>query len=508
MTQVHTVPARGVVAVACAVAAASISVTATSSYVYAPIATEFGLDGQAATVLKVAPLIATIVVVFAASTLADRLGRRRLLVWACVAFAIGGLVASLAPAAPFVVVGLSAMGAAASSMVVVAVALLGSSFDSAEARARAFGAFGTVSPFVYLVAPVIAGTVVTYASWRIVGLLWVATGVAAGALVGRLLPPDGPRETTGELVTPLLAGVLLALLVEAITYASDDGVASPGTLLLCGAALVTLAILTWAHRRLSEPSLDLAPLRRRPARLLMAVIIVVPITSLWYTSFLLFEYLFGLTPLVISLVMIPAQLTGMVGAQVMKRVIPRRGLRWSGLGLLTLLALVQAGYLVVQGDGLWLALLLITLYGFIGAALTVVLSNAVMDAAPRDESGPMSSYRSASARIGGALGSLVIGVVLFGAFQGSLDQQAPADGVSGSQAVGVSQALAEGESDTEASTQFSLSRQAVDEIGVMERIAMVDALHAKAAVGVVATLVASGLFAAAVRRRDGDLGLR
>lgn len=464
---------RGIIAAVCTIAAASITLTATSTYVYDPIATTFGLTGQQATALKAAPIVAMVLVVFLAGTLGDRVGQRRVIAWGSVAFTVGAAITAAAPVVAVAVLGLCVMSAGASTMVVVAVAILGASFESKKDRANAFSAFGTVGPVVYLVAPPIAGALLAVTTWRAIAVLWTVTGMAAFLLSARMLPKDEkearPDRPSSELATPILAGLTLAFLVEV----------GLSPYLLLAAGLSFLALL-WAHRRAAQPTLSFAPLRSGRARLLLLVVILIPVTSIWYTSFMAFQYLYGLTAFQISVVMLPAQVAGMLGARAMKPLIPRWGMRAAGLAVLALLALNQFAYLAIGADDLVPNVLLITVYGFCTAALTVVMSNSVMDAAPRDDSGAMSSYRSAAARVGGVIGTFLIGGVLFGTYDHAMDS-----------------------ADAGTSTP---SIPAAGSTTPVEQAAMLDALHARALLGGGATIAAAAVLDFALRRRhEGDV---
>lgn len=477
-----TVSGRGVVAAVCVVTAAALAVTAMSTYIYQPMATDFGLDGQQASVVKAVPIMATILVVFLAGTLADRLGRRRITAWSCVAFSAGAAVAAVAPNAPIAVLGISVMSIGATTMSVTAVALLASTFTSKEDRANAFSIYGTITPAVFLVAPFLAGVIVTNLSWRLVAVLWVFIGVVALVLSRRMLPADETSPRRPELLTPFLAGLSLMLAVQITVSISDNGLMSLNTLLLTAATLIAFAVLFVVHRRSEDPQLTTRPLRNLRSWLLLFVVFTVPIVSLWYTTFLAFQYIYGLTETQIALIMVPAQLAGMLGARIMKPAIERFGLRTAGLAILGLLTVVQFGYLALSAGSLWLTAVLIALYGFGTTAFMVASSNAVMNQARPEDSGVMSSYRTASGRIGSALSSLIIGGILFGTYNLAMGDQETAAGYS---------------------TSTITSSQAAQ----FQTASMLDSVHARAVFAGVLTIVSAAAYAAALRRRrDEQLG--
>lgn len=467
---------RGVLAAALTVTAASVSLTAMSTYIYDPMASSFNLDGQVATEVKAIPTVATVLVVFLAGTLGARVGQRRVLAWASTGFWFGALITAAAPGVVVAVIGLCVMGAGASTMSVVAVAMLSTSFTTKEDRANAFSAFGVVPPAVYVVAPIFAGAIVTTTSWRWVALSWVALGIAAWLLSARFLPKDQQVSGAGEIYTPLIAGVALALFVMIPIASNAYGLMSLPVLVLVLSSAAVFALLLVVHRRISNPTLSFAPLRKWRSWALLFVVVTVPITTIWYTAYLAFQYLYGLDALQISVIMIPAQFAGMIGARVMKPVIPKLGLKSAGIAVLSLLVLIQLSYLLMNGSTMWFSFVMITLYGFASTGLTVVLANSVMNSAAKQDAGAMSSYRSATSRIGSTLGTLIIGGVLFTTYDISMaNQEGPTGGTTTSLTAG--------------------------SITPTEVTAMVESLHARGLMAAIVTMLSIVAFVLAMRKR-------
>lgn len=496
---------RNAVITACVVTGAGMALGASSNYILDPMAQEFSLDPSQTTQLKFIPGMATVFVVFIAGLLGDRVGRRRALSWGTLLMIAGAAMTGVSTNELLSVTGLTLMSAGTSMMIVLSLSLLSSSTQGATERAKAFGTLGLVSPLVFLVAPLVAGAFVTYLSWRYVVLMWLASGILALLVTARLMPKETGSREAGEMITPILAGVALVCVTQVLNAMSNDGLASSTTLIRLALAVGSIVALWAVHRALENPSLSFGPLRRSRSVMLLVATLVIPLASMWYTTYLLFQYLFGLTALQISLIMIPAQLTGIIGAKLASRVIIRIGLTSAGLLAFLALAAAEASFLLVGTSGLVLTAVLMAAFSLITSVVTVIMSNSVMDSAPSSESGTMSSYRAASARVGSAVASLVVGTLVFSTYQTSLDSGATAAGLDTTTANQIAQELADSTSSGQDAQPPQPSAE-VDEVSQIQKAAMIDALEAKALFGVAMALGAGMVFALGMRgrRRDDD----
>lgn len=112
-----------------------------------------------------------------AGPLADRLGRRPVMLWGLACYIAGALGAALAPAMPVLLAArlLQALGGAAG--VVSARVIVGELYGREEAAARQATLMSIVliSPAL---APVVGGVITDFAGWRAVFLMLAATGLA------------------------------------------------------------------------------------------------------------------------------------------------------------------------------------------------------------------------------------------------------------------------------------------------------------------------------------------
>lgn len=140
-----------------------------------------------------------------AGPLADRLGRRPVMLWGLACYIAGALGAALAPAMPVLLAArlLQALGGAAG--VVSARVIVGELYGREEAAARQATLMSIVliSPAL---APVVGGVITDFAGWRAVFLMLAATGLAGLVSARLILPASTTAAEEGRQRPPLVHG--------------------------------------------------------------------------------------------------------------------------------------------------------------------------------------------------------------------------------------------------------------------------------------------------------------
>ncbi|MBX9393422.1 MFS transporter [Streptomyces sp. TRM72054] len=180
--------------------------------------------------------------------LADRLRRRRVLVWGLVIVAAGAVLAFMAPVFWMVVAGRVLQGAGAAITMPAATALLTSVYPSGPVRSRALGVFSAAQAGCYGAGLVLGGVVTSAFGWRWVFALQALAAVLTAVAAVRCLPlgtqPHGRRlDLTG-------AGALVTTIV--LIVLSADMASRPGGGLLAGVILAAAAAagyLWWRRSR-------------------------------------------------------------------------------------------------------------------------------------------------------------------------------------------------------------------------------------------------------------------
>lgn len=182
--------------------------------------------------------------------LGDIYGKRRLLVIALVAFAVGSVIAAVSAQLPVVVAGRVVQGVGG-GIFPLCFAIIRDEFPR-ERVARAIGLMSAIAGIGGGLGLIVGGVLVDYASYHWIFWLGAAMGAAA-AVASALLVPESPIRTAARLdirgAIVLAIGLTMPLL--AISQASSVGWGSARTLGLIGAGLLVLVF--WVALRPHRP---------------------------------------------------------------------------------------------------------------------------------------------------------------------------------------------------------------------------------------------------------------
>lgn len=161
--------------------------------------------------------------------LADRYGRRQVLVPCLVLFGIGGLASSIAPTFPALLATRFAQGIGGAGLINLAVVLIGDHWNGID-RTKIIGWNSAVLTVCLALIPSIAGVVGDLASWRF-ALAMSTVSLPLAAIGWRLLPADRPgtRTTIGNQLRGAAAvlrqpAVLVIMIVGVVLFTVIFGV--------------------------------------------------------------------------------------------------------------------------------------------------------------------------------------------------------------------------------------------------------------------------------------------
>lgn len=485
------------------VAIAVSAVPSTYNFILNPMLAGLGASESQESLMRQLPSIAALLVIFLGASMGTRWGERRLIFVSTVIFSIGCVLVGIAPALPLATVGLMLISATTSAMAVVGLGMISSGISTPRARATAFATIALIAPAVYMVLPVIAGLILDVGSWRLVPVVWLASGLLATWGSRRRLPTDDMRSRRPELVTPALAGLALAAGVQTITAINGAGMFS-SQVAVRAAVTITSAVLFWLCCKLfRDPSVSMTVLRRGGVLLLLAVVIIVPFVNLWYYMTLAYQYVFEMTALQTAALLAPAQLAGVGGALLARKLIRERGITFTGVALLLCLAASLAvSSSITASSSVTFIVVLMSVYALASVGAGVPVTNALMNAAHGGEDANTSAFRGASMHIGTALGVVVMSTIVFGAINASLEDSLGGQGAPADQAQQIAASIRDGASSEDVSAQYAVPLEEVNEIDDSQQAAMISGLHVQGVAGAVAILTATGVFYFA-RRRQG-----
>lgn len=376
----------------------------------APIGLEFGDSETLLTqALVTSYLITSIVMQAPSGKIGDRIGHRRAVGIGQILFALGSLVALVAPTTLTLGLARIVMATGGALIVPSAGALLRLEIPPAQ-RGQAFGTFGASMALSAAIGPVLGGLIASAFSWRASFAVSLVVLPIAALLAGRSERPV--TTASGPLRFDIVGSVLLGLALTAAVVASNTGPGSVRPLLFAAAVGLGAAFVAWEKRQ-AEPVVDLK-LLARPVFLAGGMVIALHNLSMYA---LLFELPSAVTRMNSAethskgLLLGSMMLAMVVISPIAGRLADKLGARTLALTG-TVVALV--GMTWIHFAGLDSVARLVPGLILLGAGLGLAASPAqasAMSAAPREESGMASALLAMLRYLGGVAGIVVLSFV-------------------------------------------------------------------------------------------------
>ncbi|WP_282397808.1 MFS transporter [Pseudomonas sp. PS01298] len=223
---------------------------------------ELGTGFQDAQWIMNAYTLACTSVLMAAGTLADRFGRRRMLVLCLWVFGLASLACGLADHAPTLIAARFVQGVGAGAMMICQFAILSHLFREPAARARAFAIWGVIAGIGLGFGPMVGALILAIADWRWVFLVHVPLTVFTLALlhisVQESRDPAADRLDIAGMLTLTLS---VFALVYFITQGTEQGFGTAPMLGWAGLAIGGLLLFIVVERRSAQPMFDFSVFR-------------------------------------------------------------------------------------------------------------------------------------------------------------------------------------------------------------------------------------------------------
>ena len=196
---------------------------------------------------------------------ADLLGRRRVLMAGLAVFTAASLACALATDEAFLIASRAVQGLGAAVMLPAALSVVMNMFAEGAERNKALGIWGALGAGGATVGLIAGGLLTRYAGWQYIFYLNVPIGVAALALVPRIVP-DSRLATTRrqfDALGAIMGTVGLVVLVDAIAQAPQYGWGATRTVSLLALSVALLVGFLLVERRVESPVLPLSIFRLR-----------------------------------------------------------------------------------------------------------------------------------------------------------------------------------------------------------------------------------------------------
>ena len=390
-------------------------------------------------------VFAALLLVF--GTLADRFGRRRMLLIGVSIFALSSIAAALAPTGDFLIGSRVIQGVGGAMILPTTLSIINATFRGRE-RGIAFAVWGSTIGGMAAVGPLLGGWLTTDFSWRWAFGINVPLGIII--VVGILFAVRESRaanaarvDGVGALFSVVMSASLVFGLIEGRTYGwwlvdkpfTIGGWTWPFAVSVIPfafavAALGVVAFVAWGlHRQRQGRSTMLAFSLFRIASFrngnIAAMIVslgefgIILSLPLWLQNVLGYDALqtgFVLLALAIGSFVASGAAAGF-GNRIAPVWIVRAGILFEIIGLVAIA-------LVISTDTPWWQLVIgLFVYGFGVGLATAQLTGVVLANVPVEQSGAASGTQSTARQFGSALGIAVLGTVLFTSLGGGLDSR-------------------------------------------------------------------------------------
>lgn len=381
-------------------------------------------------------LVTAAALLLLSGALADRFGRKRILVTGLWIMLVAGVWCASSPAIGWLVAGRIVQGVGAALVVPSSLALLNGTLR-ADDRARGIGVWAGLATLGTTAFPYLGGWLVDHASWRYVFVL--ALPLILLAFLGLHAIPDITPPTPGfslDLSGATLAVIGLGGVIYAATAGGTSGWLTAKVLVTGGIGVLALGALAPIERRIEAPMLRLSLFRSRQfdAINVATLIFYGALGAASYLLVLQCELRLGYSASAAGAVLIPESVVFLSLAPVSGALVARIGARWlmvAGMSTAAIAFALLSG--LHRGNAYAVAILPGTLLWGLGLGLLVTpLTAAVLAAVSDDDLGEATAVNDAAARVGavvvialvpalvGATGGRTLGEALGTGYRGAM----------------------------------------------------------------------------------------
>lgn len=390
-----------------------LAVDATVLYMAVPALTA-ALDPTAGEVLWIGDVysfaLAGLLVVM--GNVADRIGRKRLLLFGSAAFAAASVLAAFAPTPGLLIAARALLGIAGATIMPSTLSIVRNMFENPAQRTRAIAVWAAGASAGAALGPLVGGVLLEHFWWGSVFLVNVPLMLVI-VIAGALLLPESRNPHAGpvDVFSALLSVAAIVGVVYAIKHAVGTGVdwQVPAAL---AAAIVAGVGFVRRERRVAVPLIELS-LFRVPAFSGAVVSTALAVFAFSGVLFFFSQYLQlvrGFSPMRAGLAELPVTIPMIAVIAFVGVLSARMGQgRALGLGLGTI-GIGMVGLGATEGLPTYLGVAISLAVMGLGVGVAMTLStDAVVTTAPRERAGAASSISETAYELGVALGIAILG---------------------------------------------------------------------------------------------------
>jgi DHA2 family multidrug resistance protein-like MFS transporter len=363
---------------------------------------------------------------FTTGVLADRLGRRLVLISGLVVFGLGSLFAAYADSPAQLIGARAIMGLGGAAVMPVTLSIIMNVFHPRE-YGKAIGIWASAIGFSVAGGPLIGGLLLEHFWWGSVFLINVPVAIVAAVLAIVLVPESkNPHASRLDLVGVLMSIAGLALLTYGIINGGENGFGETSSWAAIVLGIAVLAVFLVVQSRIAFPSLDVklfTNMRFSASVIALGVAFFAAIGSMFFMAFYL-QLVRGDGPLAAGALMLPAALAQIVFAPTSSKLVERFGPKLVGAAGLVLIAAGLAGFMLFTAGTSVVALE--AAFFLIGLGLAHVVppaTSTAMGSVPPEKAGVGSAVGNTIRQMGAVLGVAVLGSVLSAVYRSHMSGQ-------------------------------------------------------------------------------------
>ena len=352
-----------------------------------------------------------------AGSVADRFGRRRVLLIGLAVFGVLSLGVAAVSTSGELIALRAALGVAAAAMAPITNSLVFRLFDDQALRMRAMTVMIVVGMSGFVLGPLLGGTALAHVRWE--WLLLVNAPIALIAWVGvRLGVPADRREdlTDDRLDLPgaILSIAAIGLACYSLTSGVEHGWLSGLTIASVVGAVVALLVFIRHERRTSSPMLDLRLFSVGTVRgaAIAQVGTSIAMAAVMFGLILHFQYAYGWSPVQAGLANLPIIVTMVLATPLSEWLGRRFGHRVACLVGAALMAAalggmawgVEHGYLAIAASMVVMTIGLRT--------VMTICAVALVDAMPANRTSIGTALNDTAQEVGTSVGTAVVGTLI------------------------------------------------------------------------------------------------
>lgn len=350
-----------------------------------------------------------------AGSLSDLFGRKRILEFGLVGFAITSILCAIAPTSTFLIIARGLQGVAGALLVPSSLALIISTFKD-KSQGKAIGTWTAWTGISFIIGPLLGGFLVDYSTWRLIFAINLIPIAICLTLLGKLKLTEESRgvkvDTIGAILCSLGLGSTVFGLIEQPRYGWHSSIIL--STLITGTLLLTTFLIY--EKRNTAPMLPLSLFRIR--NFLVGNIATIAIYGgLSIATFLIVIFLqqvsgysafkAGLSLLPVTIVMFfLSSRFGALAGKYGPRTFMTAGPLIAGVGFILMLHITDhVNYFSQLFPG-------VLIFAF-GLAMTVApLTAAVLGSIKSQNAGIASAVNNAISRIAGLITIAIVGVIV------------------------------------------------------------------------------------------------